>query len=401
MATSNNIESVEPVVSNNTEFIEPGLNSYELRWNDHIPYFTKVFQSLRDLNELTDVTFACEDGIVCAHKLVLSSCSAYLRILFARLGTPNPVIFLKNTPVSLVRHVLEFIYCGSVNVSKEELALVLNLGHSLQIRGLFKLKLSRDNDSCGDEIVDKLTKEREMLQEKIASDLPLLPGDVKKTQNNINIQPKTTSKIIKNQDNRNKKTNSKCGDEIVDKLTKERKMLQEKNASDTPLLPGDVKKTQNNINIQPKTTSKIIKNQDNRNKKTNSKSKKMQNSLAQKQNQNHKSKPKTKKIKSVIKQERGSKFKQRNISLANSNTNKKEVTEEVEICSKFKPRKIITPSKRIIHNYDPRLKQMLGKYCVEHGYIKTKIYFENIFGFKIPDKTLARMKYSFLSNPHN
>ena len=142
MATSHNIDAIGPVTSNNKDSTGNGLSSYELRWNGHIPYFTSVFQSLHDLNELTDVTFACEDGIVGAHKLVLSSCSVYLRILFARLGTPHPVIFLKNTPVSLVRHVLEFIYCGSVNVSKEELALVLSLGHSLQIHGLTKLKLS-------------------------------------------------------------------------------------------------------------------------------------------------------------------------------------------------------------------------------------------------------------------
>jgi len=151
-----------------------GLSNYELRWNDHIPYFTTVFQSLREMNELTDVTFACEDGVVGAHKLVLSSCSPYLRALFARLAVPHPVIFLRNTPRALVHHLMEFVYSGIVSVPEGQLAMVLNLGHSLQIQGLTMLKLSRENEdsSATDEVADE-----------IGSEPQLLPGEIRPTPN--------------------------------------------------------------------------------------------------------------------------------------------------------------------------------------------------------------------------
>jgi len=148
-----------------------GLSNYELRWNDHIPYFTSALQSLREQNELTDITFACEDGVVGAHKLVLSSCSPYLRALFARLAVPHPVIFLRNTPRILVHHLMEFVYSGIVSIPEGQLAMVLNLGHSLQIQGLTMLKLSRENeDSASDEVADE-----------IGSEPQLLPGEIRPT----------------------------------------------------------------------------------------------------------------------------------------------------------------------------------------------------------------------------
>ncbi|CAL4222573.1 unnamed protein product [Meganyctiphanes norvegica] len=157
---------------------EASANNYQLRWNDHIPYFTNILQGLREQNELTDVTFACEDGIVVAHKLVLSSCSAYLRVLFSRLGTPHPVIFLKNTPSSVVRQLMEFVYCGSVDVSEKDLVEVMSLGKSLQIQGLGKFKLPK-KDVSNEENASSIIPEDKSTTTNIRSKSPLLPGEIR------------------------------------------------------------------------------------------------------------------------------------------------------------------------------------------------------------------------------
>jgi len=157
---------------------ETDLNSYQLRWNDHIPYLTNILQGLREQNELTDVTFACEDGIVVAHKLVLSSCSTYLRGLFGRLGTPHPVIFLRNTPSSMVRHLMEFIYCGSVDVSEKELVEVVSLGQSMKIQGLEKFNFPKEEASNEKNTSSRISEDGSTTRE-VRPKSPILPGEIR------------------------------------------------------------------------------------------------------------------------------------------------------------------------------------------------------------------------------
>lgn len=441
------IDNHKMAKSQNKNSAAAGLSNYELRWNDHIPYFTNIFQSLRDLNELTDVTFACEDGIVCAHKIVLSSCSGYLRILFTRLGTPHPVIFLKNTPVKLVRHILEFIYCGSVKVSKEELALVLNLGHSLQIQGLSKLKLSEDDDFGVDKRVDKLTKEREKLQESIASKVPLLPGEVKKSprvslnngkgteldlENNnndltnpkITRQSKTSVNVVQSKEKKTKeqskasakvvqsqKKKTKAPSKAFSKVVqnKKRKTRQQSRTSSKVIQNKEMKNK-----AQSNTSSKVIQNREKNDKRKNDekyskpekpqqqkslqeKLQKLQKSQTEKKKQNCKSKPDNKKIKTKVKPGIGSRVKKKNIAVANIKTNKKALADKLVTLKELKPIKFSTPT-RSHYRYDPRLKNLIGKYYMDHGFSKAKKFFEKHFGFEIPDQTLWKMKGVFLAN---
>lgn len=177
---NNHVHMNQQFASNNSLGFgsETSMNSYQLRWNDHIPYFTNILQGLREQNELTDVTFACEDGIVVAHKLVLSSCSAYLRVLFTRLCTPHPVIFLKNTPSSVVRQLMEFVYCGSVDVSEKDLVEVMTLGKSLQIQGLEKFQVPEEDVSNEINISCRVSDDGSPTTE-VRSESPFPPGDVK------------------------------------------------------------------------------------------------------------------------------------------------------------------------------------------------------------------------------
>ena len=56
-----------------------------LKWNDFHENIKVSFGELRDDNDFSDVTLACEDGELEAHKVILSSCSPF----FKRLQCPN------------------------------------------------------------------------------------------------------------------------------------------------------------------------------------------------------------------------------------------------------------------------------------------------------------------------
>ncbi|XP_045593970.2 protein jim lovell [Procambarus clarkii] len=111
-------------------------SQYLLRWNDHLSNYGDVFLTLREQEEFVDCSIACDDGIVGAHRVVLAGCSSYLRDLFTRIANPHPVIFLMNTPRSLVIMLLEFIYKGQVHIPQNRLQQLVMLGQSLRIKGL-------------------------------------------------------------------------------------------------------------------------------------------------------------------------------------------------------------------------------------------------------------------------
>ena len=56
-----------------------------LKWNDFQENTTTTFRSLRDANEFSDVTLACEDGQqVEGHKVVLAASSPFFQNVFRK-----------------------------------------------------------------------------------------------------------------------------------------------------------------------------------------------------------------------------------------------------------------------------------------------------------------------------
>lgn len=53
-----------------------------LRWNNFQANITSQFEALRDEEDFTDVTIACEGQRLQAHKVVLSACSPFFKELF-------------------------------------------------------------------------------------------------------------------------------------------------------------------------------------------------------------------------------------------------------------------------------------------------------------------------------
>lgn len=129
-------------------------SQYLLRWNDHLTNYGDILFSLREQEEFVDCSIACEDGLVGAHRVVLAGCSSYLRDLFARIHNPHPVIFLLNTPRSLVLMLMEFIYRGQVHIPQHRLQQLVVLGQALKIKGLTQIMmpvsstLSSPNENC-------------------------------------------------------------------------------------------------------------------------------------------------------------------------------------------------------------------------------------------------------------
>ena len=90
-----------------------------LKWDKFDENVKQSFTEFQDKGYFFDVTLACEDKEVKAHKLILSACSPFFkRLLLQKHVASNlhPVIYLRGVKADQLDAVLAFIYQGEVSI---------------------------------------------------------------------------------------------------------------------------------------------------------------------------------------------------------------------------------------------------------------------------------------------
>jgi len=113
-----------------------GSEKFCLRWNDFENNISSAFRELRDDKDFFDVTLACDDEQIQAHKVILSACSPFFRNVLRRNPHQNPLLYLKGVKYTDLQSVLNFMYHGEVNVAQEELNSFLSVAEDLRVKGL-------------------------------------------------------------------------------------------------------------------------------------------------------------------------------------------------------------------------------------------------------------------------
>nr|CAD7585733.1 unnamed protein product [Timema genevievae] len=95
---------------------------YCLRWNNYQSNMTSVFHQLLRNEAFVDVTLACNDSSLKAHKVVLSACSSYFQKLLLENPCKHPTIIMpQDVCFSDLKFIIEFVYRGEIDVSQAEL----------------------------------------------------------------------------------------------------------------------------------------------------------------------------------------------------------------------------------------------------------------------------------------
>lgn len=119
---------------------EMASNSFEeycLRWTDHDSLLHRACEGLLTSEKFADVTLFCEGQSLKCHKFILSACSTYFdRILAESPACDHPVVILKDVPYKQMSSLLHFIYRGEVTAEERELNSLVELAHSLSIKGI-------------------------------------------------------------------------------------------------------------------------------------------------------------------------------------------------------------------------------------------------------------------------
>ena len=118
-----------------------------LRWNDFEVNISNAFHELKEEKDFTDVTLACEDNQVEAHKVILAASSHFFKRILKKNPHSHPMIYLKGIKASDVEAVLTFIYQGEVNLEEANLNTFLEVAEELEVKGLVQGRKFGEADS--------------------------------------------------------------------------------------------------------------------------------------------------------------------------------------------------------------------------------------------------------------
>ena len=118
-----------------------------LQSNDCQENIKSAFGNLREDNDFTDVTLACEDGQqVEAHKVILAASSPFFQKLLGRNKHPHPLIFMRGVNSDDILAIVDFLYRGEANVFQENRDSFLAIAEELQLKGLMGKSENKPED---------------------------------------------------------------------------------------------------------------------------------------------------------------------------------------------------------------------------------------------------------------
>ena len=114
------------------------MGEFELQWNDFQDSLSSSFKELRDDGDLFDITLACDDDQLEAHKTILSASSTFFKSVIKRNPHAHPLLYLKGVKMEDLRSMLDFMYVGKTKVAQEHVERFLALGEELGVKGLVR-----------------------------------------------------------------------------------------------------------------------------------------------------------------------------------------------------------------------------------------------------------------------
>ena len=175
-----------------------------LKWNDFQNIVQTSFGDLRSDSDFSDVTLACEDESIKAHKAILSTCSPFFKRLLKSYPHPQPLIYMRGIKSKDLIAVVDFIYLGEANVFQEQLEGFLSLAEEFELQGLNgnseeaapdNPKEPVDNYQRGTNVAEKRSVGQETLKYEINEKTSLIPFQPRERRATTMINPDTMATV--------------------------------------------------------------------------------------------------------------------------------------------------------------------------------------------------------------
>jgi len=135
-----------------------------LQWNDFQQNISTAFGALKDDPDFSDVTLVCEDGQQLeAHRIILAASSPFFQNMLRKNKQPNPLIYMKGVKSVDLVALIDFLYCGEVQVLRDNLENFMAMAEELKIKGLWKEKeeeYSKDQNIVWEQSGERSSKKK-------------------------------------------------------------------------------------------------------------------------------------------------------------------------------------------------------------------------------------------------
>ncbi|XP_046423699.1 uncharacterized protein LOC124181308 isoform X1 [Neodiprion fabricii] len=109
---------------------------YVLQWEGHASHVTERFSGLLARQSLVDITLICQEQRLRVHKLVLASCSLYFEEMLEQDLGQEPTVLFSDINFEVLKSMVEFMYCGETNISKQHLEPLLQAAIVFKVKEL-------------------------------------------------------------------------------------------------------------------------------------------------------------------------------------------------------------------------------------------------------------------------
>ncbi|XP_075216799.1 uncharacterized protein LOC142322056 isoform X2 [Lycorma delicatula] len=107
-----------------------------VQWEEHPTHLATRLGYLLEHQSLVDVTLMCNTHTLKVHRSVLAACSPYFESVLQRQLGNQPLIVLKDMKFSVLKSLVEFMYCGETSVTEENLNPLMEAAKFFEVKGL-------------------------------------------------------------------------------------------------------------------------------------------------------------------------------------------------------------------------------------------------------------------------
>ncbi|XP_001943732.1 uncharacterized protein LOC100164977 [Acyrthosiphon pisum] len=154
---------------------------FMVSWDDHSTHLVARLGYLLERQQLVDVTLMCNTHSLKVHRSVLAACSPY----FERELGNHPMIVLKDMKFSVLKSLIEFMYCGETNVTEDNLHALVEAAKFFEVKGLSSLahESLQDSKSIKPPSLVCTTTAQTRICQVSSSPIPVSPIATKVTEN--------------------------------------------------------------------------------------------------------------------------------------------------------------------------------------------------------------------------
>jgi len=109
---------------------------YSVSWPEHATDRTASVKNMLEKRSFVDVTIACDDDQLEAHKVLLSAASPFFQRILERNPHNHPLLYLRGSLKKDVSAILDFIYSGETSVPVQDFESFMSLAKDLEVKGL-------------------------------------------------------------------------------------------------------------------------------------------------------------------------------------------------------------------------------------------------------------------------